>query len=333
MNDIELFSENELSPIETEEREFHEQVVDDVKGGIEKLASIGDASLKVLRDKRLYRTTHKTFEDYCQERFGFERRYANRQIFYSGIQELLGPRGPKTEYQSRPLVSLPTTELQAQAWTQAQAVSGKEQPSNREVGEVVEAIKAELEKERQRNAEWAAQNKANRDKIRALELDLATAQSRPVPEPEKIEVIPPDYETAKAKAAQLERELEKVKKEQDKLINSQVKAKLHEYQSEVNEMEQRKAMLEDQVKRMKDYLASLEGEARRLEVHQQVIEELRLKLISLAAFLSDEEPVQDADTVKRWRALSDMLGEATAATRQYAGDAKPSLTVIRGDAA
>lgn len=37
------------------------------------------------------------------------------------------------------------------------------------------------------------------------------------------------------------------------------------------------------------------------------IEELRLKLIGLAAFLSDEEPIQDADTVKRWMALAGMV--------------------------
>ncbi|WP_339382508.1 hypothetical protein [Nostoc flagelliforme] len=31
-------------------------------------------ALTELRDRRLYRSTHKTFEDYCRERFGFSRR-------------------------------------------------------------------------------------------------------------------------------------------------------------------------------------------------------------------------------------------------------------------
>jgi hypothetical protein len=41
--------------------------------------------LKVLRDKRLYRSTHKTFEDYCQERFGIGRNYVNRRVVFAGI--------------------------------------------------------------------------------------------------------------------------------------------------------------------------------------------------------------------------------------------------------
>lgn len=101
------------------ERAFHERVVVDVKDGIEKLAGIGDASLKVLRDKRLYRTTHKTFEEYCWDRFKFKRDKADRQIGFATLLEDLTPRGvknpPATEYQARPLAALKSPELQAQA--------------------------------------------------------------------------------------------------------------------------------------------------------------------------------------------------------------------------
>ncbi len=31
-------------------------------------------ALMELRDRRLYRSTHKTFEEYCKERFGYSRR-------------------------------------------------------------------------------------------------------------------------------------------------------------------------------------------------------------------------------------------------------------------
>ncbi len=81
------------------DREFEEEEEDSNSLGVYKL------------DKRLYRTTHQTFEDYCQERFGFDRRYVNRQIFHSRMQELLGPRGPKTEKQARPLTALPNPDL------------------------------------------------------------------------------------------------------------------------------------------------------------------------------------------------------------------------------
>jgi hypothetical protein len=65
-----------------------------------------------------------------------------------------------------------------------------------------------------------------------------------------------------------------------------------------------------------------------MEVHQQVIEESRLKLISLAAFLSDEEPIQDADTLKRWRALADMHMDAANSIRMVFGENKPRLVAI-----
>lgn len=182
MNDIELFAENELSPIETEEREFHERVIHDAERGKKKLTEIQLASLKVLFDNKLYRSTHKTFPEYCKATFDFEKAYSYYQIGFAQVTENLSTRVdflPATEGQARPLTKLPSPELQAQAWTQAQADSGKEQPSNREVNEAVaklQALETNLIEERQRNADWQAQNKVNRDKIKALELDLATCQ-------------------------------------------------------------------------------------------------------------------------------------------------------------
>jgi len=213
--------------------------------------------------------------------------------------------------------------------------------------------KAELETEKQRTEEFRIESNERRKKIREMEeqIDLLTTRDRMmqgrlekadeeikylatvVPAPKKIEVPPADYETAKAKAAELERELAKVKDEQATLINNQVKAKLREYQSEVDEMEQRKEMLQEQVDRMKTYMASLESDAKRAEVHQSVINGVRLELINLAAFLNDEESIQDTETLKRWRALANMLGEAMTAIHQYVGDAKPQLTVIPGGVA
>ena len=357
MNDIELFAENELTVAESDERAFHEKVVDDVKDGIEKLASIGDASLKVLRDKRLYRTTHKTFEEYCQARFGFTRQRIDQRIGFTVLLEGLTTRVvklPETEYQARPLTKLETPELQAQAWTQAQVDSGKDQPSNREVAEAVAKVQAELDAEKQRSEEFRQESNERRKKVRELEeqIDLLATRDRmlqaraeqaeeelerldklPLPEPEKVVVPPEDYETSKARLAELEAELVRVKKEQARLVNDQLKAKLNERTRELDEMERRKAIMEDQVERMKNYLASLNGEARRIEVHQKVIEENRQHMISLASFLNDEEPMQDADTRKLWNALADMLAEAATAVRQYAGDSKPALTVIQGGAA
>lgn len=335
MSDIDLFAENELTPIESEERAFHERVVDDVKGGIEKLASIGDASLKVLRDKRLYRASHKTFEDYCQERFGFTRQRASQKIGFLALLDDLSTRvdkAPATEGQARPLTKLPTPELQAQAWEQAQSDSGKDQPSNREVAEAVakvQAIEAELETEKRRNQEWAAQSNQQRKHIDALERRIDLFDSEPKPEPviKVVEKIPDDYETVKDKAAKAEQELEKLKKEQAKLVNEQVKVKLQGYQDEVNEMEKKKKSIEDIVARKQAYLDSLSSEVKRIEAHREVINGTRQELIGLAGFLSDIDPMTDADTVKRWQALAGMLEDACQSIRMVFEPIRSELTV------
>lgn len=328
MSDLQLFSETELTAAESEERAHHERVVDDVKDGIEKLAGIGDASLKALRDKRLYRSTHKTFEDYCQERFSFDRRYVNRQIFHGAMREILGPRGPKTEKQSRPLGALPTPDLQAQAWQNAQADSGKEQPAAREVEQAVAALKAEIEEERRRSGDWKDQWKRERDKGRELqaELDIAKAAK---PEPAEKIVAPADYEESKRKAAALEQEIARLKAEQQKTINSHVRAKLRGYQEEVNEMERRKRDIEDTIKRKQDYLASLSSEEKLLELHDAALKDDRASLSSTNERLMDLSPTNNPEIVRRWLAQAEMHQEIADGIRSLY---KPSLALVQGGA-
>jgi hypothetical protein len=52
------------------------------------LLALGTA-LKKIRDERLYREEYATFEQYCQERWGFRRFYAHRQIEAAEVIELL----------------------------------------------------------------------------------------------------------------------------------------------------------------------------------------------------------------------------------------------------
>ncbi|MGK7955143.1 MAG: hypothetical protein AB4063_07755 [Crocosphaera sp.] len=54
-------------------------------------------ALKEIRDRRLYRSTHKTFEDYCQERFGHSRQKANFLIAGSQVYDNLTTIGAQTE--------------------------------------------------------------------------------------------------------------------------------------------------------------------------------------------------------------------------------------------
>lgn len=221
-----------------------------------------------------------------------------------------------------PLKAVPE-EVRKAIWEEATRKAEEEQAKL-----TAQRVESAVKEWQQRSKDWHHQYIDERDKRRQVEFELSETFKRA----QELE-IPADYETAKAEAARLQAELESLKKEQDRLVNAQLKAKLNERARELEEMEQRKTIMEEQVERMKNYLASLDRESRRLEVHQKVIEELRLKLLSLAVFLSDEEPVQDADTRKCWHALADMLAEAMTAVRQYSGDHRPELTVIRGDAA
>lgn len=101
---------------------------------------VGNA-LAAVRESRLYRATHATFEDYCSERWDFSRYYANRLTQAATVMELLpiGNSGnlelPATESQARPLSrQLPaadaTEDVRAaahqeirEAWTEAVATA------------------------------------------------------------------------------------------------------------------------------------------------------------------------------------------------------------------
>jgi len=95
---------------------------------------VGRALLRI-RDGRLYRATHRTFESYCSDRWGFARNYANKLIASAAVLENLGtivPKSekvsqstlkeeiplPKTETQVRPLVKL-EREKQREVWKKA----------------------------------------------------------------------------------------------------------------------------------------------------------------------------------------------------------------------
>jgi hypothetical protein len=74
-----------------------------------------------IRDGRLYRQTHATFEDYCRERWGMARNYANKMIAAAEVATNLGttvPILPATESQARPLTAL-EPEQQREAWQRA----------------------------------------------------------------------------------------------------------------------------------------------------------------------------------------------------------------------
>ncbi len=147
----------ELTPEEESERLFLERKV-------ERAFYEAGRALRELRDRRLYRSTHKSFEEYCRERFGFGRHAANYLISGAAVVENLVTNGyqnqseemltngtqtemvtnsaqilPTSERQVRPLTKL-EPEQQREAWAKAVETSGGKVPSGRIVKDIVQRI-------------------------------------------------------------------------------------------------------------------------------------------------------------------------------------------------
>jgi hypothetical protein len=88
-----------------------------IKQGLNTFIEVGQA-LRTIKEKRLYRISFKTFEDYCVGMWAFKRSEAYRLIDASVVISNLSPIGdilPKTESQTRPLTSL-EPEIQKEVW-------------------------------------------------------------------------------------------------------------------------------------------------------------------------------------------------------------------------
>ncbi|MBC1221086.1 hypothetical protein GNF10_17230 [Nostoc sp. UCD121] len=117
-------------------------------------------ALMELRDRRLYRSTHGTFEEYCKDRFGFERRHPYRLIEASSVFDNLMKMCPiwtqneddldtvhseqrqilpTAEGQVRPMTKLEPHEQQ-EVWLRAVELAGGKVPTGRIVKDVVQKI-------------------------------------------------------------------------------------------------------------------------------------------------------------------------------------------------
>lgn len=87
-----------------------------IEAGLGTFTDVGEA-LATIRDDRLYRATHMTFESYCRQKWGMSKTHANRMIASKNVVENLTPLGaaPIGEYQIRPLTKL-TPKEQLRVW-------------------------------------------------------------------------------------------------------------------------------------------------------------------------------------------------------------------------
>ncbi|WP_052672315.1 hypothetical protein [Aliterella atlantica] len=129
--------------------------------GVEQAFYQAGKALAQLRERRLYRTTHKTFEAYCQDRFGFTRRHSDYLINGAKVVEnLLSIRTisppnyaqgnlrtipaqilPTKLEQVKPLTSLEPDQWRL-AWNKAVEKAHGKVPSGQIVRAVVEQLQA-----------------------------------------------------------------------------------------------------------------------------------------------------------------------------------------------
>lgn len=78
-----------------------------IERGLKTFTEVGVA-LAAIRDARLYRASHATFEDYCRDRWSLSSRHVNRTIEAAKVAGVLGPIGPvpANEAQARELAPL-----------------------------------------------------------------------------------------------------------------------------------------------------------------------------------------------------------------------------------
>ena len=141
---IEKLDNSSLSESEIKER-------NELENTVSQAFFLAGQALKTLRNKRLYRETHSTFEAYVKDRFDFKKSAAYYLINASEVVEnLKRPQFvdknqnqtilPSKESQCRPMSKL-SPEEQRQVWSSAVEKAGGKVPSGRIIKEVVNEIK------------------------------------------------------------------------------------------------------------------------------------------------------------------------------------------------
>ncbi|WP_422932202.1 hypothetical protein [Singulisphaera sp. PoT] len=150
---------NEQSMTTVEKKEFLTQAeaadlrrLEDVMDRTKKAWLDFGEAIAVVRDRRLYRATHSTFEAYCEDRWGISRMRAYQMIrAVSVVSDLEATANcttggvpapmPTNEVQARPLSSLDAPRRR-EAWDKAVEIAGGSQPTEKQVREAVQQIKA-----------------------------------------------------------------------------------------------------------------------------------------------------------------------------------------------
>lgn len=64
-----------------------------ISEGLQTFVEVGNA-IREIRDNRLYRESHDTFEEYCKERWGWSKRHTNYQVEAANTAQIVGEISP-----------------------------------------------------------------------------------------------------------------------------------------------------------------------------------------------------------------------------------------------
>ena len=121
-----------------------------IEENLQTLFSVGKAFADI-RDRKLYRESHRTFEEYCRERWQISRPRAYQLIDASVIQETVSTNVdknmplPTNESQTRALKKAPK-EKQPELWEKAVSQNNGKSPSARQIIQVIETDEEEAER-------------------------------------------------------------------------------------------------------------------------------------------------------------------------------------------
>ncbi len=267
-----LESEYATAQLDVAERSRLQELELIVEHGLQTFYEVGKA-LEEIREQKLYRETHKTFEAYCQEKWGITKRRAYQFIDAAEIMENLCTNVHNSlvkEYQIRPLKGLPA-ELQIEIWQEAVDSSPNGIPTGAAIQRLVDQrfpsggsgrspkdTDSELEKLRSDNKRLREEiRQENRERDRraaavALEMEQLRAENRQL----KAELLQRDKDWEIRLAVERRKIREEVRAELREEIRAEIKA---EYEGQINSLTQQLAEMTKNYQAVLARLTALEG--------------------------------------------------------------------------
>lgn len=259
-----LESEYVTDELDVAERARLQELESIVENGLQIFYEVGKA-LDEIREQKLYRETHKSFEAYCRERWAIARRTADQFIGAARVIENLSAialKIPTKENQVRPLTGL-SPELQLEIWQEALSLSPNGMPTGAAVQRLVDErfpslgsgrspkeSDSELEKLRSDNKRLREEiRQQNRERDRraaavALEMEQLRAENRQL----KAELLQRDKDWE----IRLAVERRKIREE----VRAELKA---EYEGQINSLTQQLAEMTKNYQSVLARLTALEG--------------------------------------------------------------------------